>query len=171
MTGTAGLVGSSLRDRAAAATRNERLRVSLARAVVHFAGGRTAALATLGAAVGAWGLIAQFGLKVRDETSLVIAVPAALATLSASALLGSLIGGGPGVRYLMLVAPLLLIGESMARGRGMLRGCGWAFAVLALVVSAFLLFANDDMRAIALASFEHSRSPEFLEGMRASMPP
>jgi len=98
-------------------------------------------------------------------------VPAVLATVSAAALLGSLVGGGPGVRYLMLVAPLLLIAESMARGRGMLRGCGWAFAVLALLVSAFLLFANEDMRAIALAFFQHSRSPEFLEGMRASMPP
>jgi uncharacterized protein YybS (DUF2232 family) len=98
-------------------------------------------------------------------------VPAALAAVSAAALLGSLVGGWPGLIYFMLVAPVLLIGESMARGRGMLRGCGWAFAVLALLVSAFLLFANDDMRALALASFEHSRSPEFLEGMRASMPP
>ena len=98
-------------------------------------------------------------------------VPAALATVSAAALLGSLVGGGPGVFYLMLVAPVLLIGESMARGRGMLRGCGWAFAVLALQISSALLFANDDMRALALASFDHSRSPEFLEGIRASMPP
>jgi uncharacterized protein YybS (DUF2232 family) len=98
-------------------------------------------------------------------------VPAALATVSAAALLGSLVGGGPGVFYLMLVAPVLLIGESMARGRGMLRGCGWAFAVLALQIGSALLFANDDMRALALASFDHSRSPEFLEGIRASMPP
>ena len=98
-------------------------------------------------------------------------VPAALATASAAALLGSLVGGGPGIVYLMLVAPVLLIGESMARGRGMLRGCGWAFAVLALQIGAALLFANDDMRALALASFDHSRSPEFLEGLRASMPP
>ena len=98
-------------------------------------------------------------------------VPAALATVSAAALLGSLVGGGPGVFYLMLVAPVLLIGESMARGRGMLRGCGWAFAILALQIGSALLFANDDMRAMALASFDHSRSPEFLEGMRASMPP
>jgi uncharacterized protein YybS (DUF2232 family) len=98
-------------------------------------------------------------------------VPAALATVSAAALLGALVGGGPGVIYLMLVAPVLLIGETMARGRGMLRGCGWAFALLALQIGAALLFANDDMRALALASFDHSRSPEFLEGMRASMPP
>jgi len=47
MTGHASLVGTSLRERTAAATGDERLRTSLARAVVHFAGGRSAALATL----------------------------------------------------------------------------------------------------------------------------
>ena len=52
------------------------------------------------------------------------AVPGVLATLSAAALLGALLGGAPGLAYLMLVAPILLIGESMARGRGMVRGCG-----------------------------------------------
>ena len=71
----------------------------------------------------------------------------------------------------MLVAPMLLIGESMARGRGMVRGCGWAFAVLALEIGTALLFANAQMQAMALAPIEHSRSPKFLEDMRASMPP
>jgi len=52
----------------------------LSAATFHFPFFSPLALATLGAAVGAWGLIAQFCLKVRDETSLVIAVPAALAT-------------------------------------------------------------------------------------------
>jgi uncharacterized protein YybS (DUF2232 family) len=99
------------------------------------------------------------------------AVPAGLATLSAAALLAALLGGGQGLAYLMLVAPVLLIGESMARGRGMVRGCGWAFAVLALEIGTALLFANPQMEAMALAPFEHSRSPEFLEGMRTSMPP
>ncbi len=47
MTGSASLSGTSLRARTAAATRDERLRTSLARAVVHFADGRSAALATL----------------------------------------------------------------------------------------------------------------------------
>ena len=98
-------------------------------------------------------------------------VPAILGTVSAAALIGSIVGGGAGLLYVMLVAPALLIGESMARGRGMLRGCGWAFALLALEVGGALVFNNDEMRAIALVSLEHSRSPEFLEGMRASMPP
>jgi L-lactate dehydrogenase complex protein LldF len=47
VTGSASLAGTSLRARTAAATRDERLRTSLARAVVHFADGRAAALATL----------------------------------------------------------------------------------------------------------------------------
>jgi membrane protein implicated in regulation of membrane protease activity len=38
------------------------------------------ALATLAAAVGAYGLIAQYGVGVSGETSLLVAVPAALAT-------------------------------------------------------------------------------------------
>jgi uncharacterized protein YybS (DUF2232 family) len=97
-------------------------------------------------------------------------VPAVLGTVSAAALIGSLVGGLPGLFYLLLVAPMLLIGESMARGRGMLRGCGWAFALLALEACTALVFLNDAMRALALASFEHSRSREFLEGLRASMP-
>ena len=99
------------------------------------------------------------------------AIPGVLATLSAAALLGALLGGGQGLAYLMLVAPILLIGESMARGRGMVRGCAWAFAVLALEIGTALVFANPQMEAMALAPLEHSRSAEFLKDMRASVPP
>jgi uncharacterized protein YybS (DUF2232 family) len=98
-------------------------------------------------------------------------VAAGLGTLSAAALLAAVLGGGQGLAYLMLAAPVLLIGESMARGRGMLRGCGWAFAILALEIGTALVFANDQMEAMALAPFEQSRSPQFLEDMKASMPP
>lgn len=38
------------------------------------------ALATIFASLGAWGLIAKFGLEMRDGRSLAVAVPAALAT-------------------------------------------------------------------------------------------
>jgi uncharacterized protein YybS (DUF2232 family) len=98
-------------------------------------------------------------------------IPGVLATLSAAALLGALLGGGQGLAYLMLVAPVLLIGESMARGRGMVRGCAWAFAVLALEIATALIFANPQMEAMALAPLEHSRSAEFLRDMRESVPP
>src|SRR6185369_13419726 len=90
-------------------------------------------------------------------------VPAVLAVLSAGALIGALIGGGEGLSYLMLVVPVLLIAESMARGRGMLRGCGWAFAVLTLEIGTALLFANTRMETIALSSFDKSRTPQFAE--------
>jgi hypothetical protein len=99
------------------------------------------------------------------------AVPAVLATLSAAALLGALLGGLQGLYYLALVAPLLLIAESMARGRGMVRGCAWAFGVLAFGTGLALLFANPYMEKVALAPIEHMRSAEFVEGLRASMPP
>ena len=97
--------------------------------------------------------------------------PAALAVLSAGALIGALIGGGEGLSYLMLVVPVLLIAESMARGRGMLRGCGWAFAVLTLEIGTALLFANTQMETIALSSFDKSRTPQFAEDLRATMSP
>jgi L-lactate dehydrogenase complex protein LldF len=47
LTGHFTLVGSTLRQRTASATRDERLHASLAKAIVHFADGREAALATL----------------------------------------------------------------------------------------------------------------------------
>ena len=97
--------------------------------------------------------------------------PAALALLCAGALLAAVLGPWPGLIYLLLVAPVMLVGELVARGRGMVRGCAWAFAVLAMEMGVALLFFNPQMEALALAPFEHSRSPEFLEGMRSSMPP
>ena len=114
-------------------------------------------------------LLAPFPLlvvRLRSGT-----MPAVLSTLSAAALLGALLGGGQGLSYLMFVAPILLIGESMARGRGMVRGCGWAFAVLTFEIGLALLFANPQMQTMALDPIEHMRSPAFVEGIRASMPP
>jgi uncharacterized protein YybS (DUF2232 family) len=114
-------------------------------------------------------LLAPFPLlvvRLRSGT-----VPSLLATLSAAALLGALLGGGQGLGYLMMVAPLLFIGESMARGRGMVRGCAWAFAVLALEIGAMLVFANPQMESMALEPLAHLRSEQFLKDMRASVPP
>jgi membrane protein implicated in regulation of membrane protease activity len=49
-------------------------------AAFHFPFFSPLALATLGSAIGAWGLIAQFGFRLEGEKSLLVAVPAALAT-------------------------------------------------------------------------------------------
>lgn len=46
------------------------------------------ALATLGASIGAYGLIALYGLRVEEPTSLLIAVPAAIATAYAVTYVG-----------------------------------------------------------------------------------
>jgi len=49
-------------------------------AAFHFPFFSPLALATLGAAIGAWGLIAQFGFRLPGDESLLVAVPAALVT-------------------------------------------------------------------------------------------
>lgn len=49
-------------------------------AAFHFPFFSPLALATLCAALGAWGLIAQFGFRVRGDASLLVAIPAALVT-------------------------------------------------------------------------------------------
>jgi membrane protein implicated in regulation of membrane protease activity len=49
-------------------------------AAFHFPFFSPLALATLGAAIGAWGLIAQFGFHLPGDESLLVAIPAALVT-------------------------------------------------------------------------------------------
>lgn len=63
-------------------------------------------------------------------------------------------------------APGLLMAEGLARGRGLLRGCGWAFALLALDVGVLLLVAAPQMAAIATEPFELMRAPQALEDLR-----
>jgi len=76
-----------------------------------------------------------------------------------------------GFYLLVLAAPGLLLGESLARGRGLLRGCGWAFAALVAEISAVLAFAPQ-ARERLLAWIEQGRSEAFLAQLRAGgMPP
>lgn len=96
---------------------------------------------------------------------------AASACAFAAALLGILFTPARSLGYLLLIVPVLLISEAMARGRGILRGCGWAFAVLVVQVAVMLLFANARMAELALGPLEYFRSPGFLAEMRATTPP
>jgi hypothetical protein len=107
-------------------------------------------------------------LVVRLRTGL---PAAAAATAFAAALLGILYSPARSLGYLLLIVPILLISEAMARGRGILRGCGWAFGVLVVQVGIMLVFANPRMEEIALGPLEYLRSPGFLAEMRASTPP
>jgi hypothetical protein len=95
------------------------------------------------------------------------------AAVLGAALLGVAFSPGHALAFiLLLVAPCLLIGESMARGRGLLRGCGWAFALLVFELGTALLFAHEKMSALAAVPFDLVRSTTFLDDMRAAgVPP
>lgn len=93
------------------------------------------------------------------------------AGLASAALAGALVAvalsGGRALGYaLFLVAPTLLIAESLARGRGMLRGCGLAFGALLGQVLLLLVFAHGDMQAAALRPLAEGRTPQFAESLR-----
>jgi hypothetical protein len=96
-----------------------------------------------------------------------------LATVLAAALIGAVLSPGPAVSYLVvLVAPALLIAESLARGRGFLRGCGWAFALLVTETAVALFLAAGAMAERLLAPLEHLRSEAFLAELRGGgVPP
>ena len=96
---------------------------------------------------------------------------AASATAFAAALMGIIFSPERFLGYLLLIVPVLLISEAMARGRGILRGCGWAFGVLVVQVGLMLVFANPRMEELALGPLEYLRSPGFLAEMRATTPP
>jgi hypothetical protein len=77
-----------------------------------------------------------------------------------------------GFYLLVLAAPGLLLGESLARGRGLLRGCAWAFAALVAEIGAGLAFASAAMAKLSLAPIENLRSEAFLSELKASgLPP
>jgi hypothetical protein len=98
---------------------------------------------------------------------------ALLAAALAAALVGAAHAPAPAAGFLLMAAgPGLLMGESLARGRGLLRGCAWAFALLAVEVAAGLIFANGMMAERFLAPIDHLRSPAFLDELKAGgLPP
>jgi hypothetical protein len=118
------------------------------------------------AAVSPFPLIVQ-----RLKRSLGSALAAAL--LSAALLAGAFSAGQALTFLLVLALPGLLIGEAMARGRGMLKGCGWAFTLLASEICAGLVFAGPRLAdQVVLEPLAQYRSPQFLEEMRSTgLPP
>ena len=106
-------------------------------------------------------------LVVRLRSGLLAAVSA---SAFAAALVGVVFEPARSLGYLLLLVPVMLIAEAMARGRGILRGCGWAFAVLVCQVAVALVFAHPAMVEMALGPLEHLRSPEFVAELQASWP-
>jgi Predicted membrane protein (DUF2232) len=66
-----------------------------------------------------------------------------------------------------LAVPGLLLGESLVRGRGLLRGCAWAFGTLVAEIGAGLALAPKAMAERFLAPVEHLRSPAFVGELEA----
>jgi uncharacterized protein YybS (DUF2232 family) len=94
---------------------------------------------------------------------------ALLATFLAAGTIGSIFSLGQAVGYLaVLAAPGLLMGEAMARGRGLRKGCAWAFALLAFQIGVALLFDGPEMQARVLEPIDQYRSPQFQADMRSS---
>jgi uncharacterized protein YybS (DUF2232 family) len=77
-----------------------------------------------------------------------------------------------GFFLLVLAAPGILLGEALARGRGLLRGCAWAFFVLVAEVAAGLALAPSAMAERFLAPIDQLLSEPFLAELRTGgLPP
>ena len=101
------------------------------------------------------------------------AASAGLAAVLAAALVAAASVPTAAAFYLLALAvPGLLLGESLARGRGLLRGCGWAFGALVAEVAAGLAFAPRAMAEAFLAPIDRLRAEAFLAELKAGgLPP
>jgi hypothetical protein len=96
-----------------------------------------------------------------------------LATVLAAALIGALLAPAPATWFLALVAaPALLIAESLVRGRGLVRGCVWAFTLVVVEIAVALLFWSGFLAERVMSPLEHLGSSEFLGELEAGgVPP
>jgi uncharacterized protein YybS (DUF2232 family) len=88
------------------------------------------------------------------------------AALAAALVAAASAPAAAGVYLAVLAVPGLLLGESLARGRGLLRGCGWAFAALVAQIAAGLALAPKTLAARVLAPVDELRSEAFLAQLR-----
>jgi hypothetical protein len=94
------------------------------------------------------------------------------AALAAALVAASSVPAAAGWYLLILAAPGLLLGESLARGRGLLRGCAWAFAALVAEIAAGLALAPGAVARLVLAPIENLQSEAFLAQLKTGgMPP
>ena len=95
------------------------------------------------------------------------------ATLGAAALLAIVFSPRHALWYLLMLAlPGLVLGEAMARGRGLRRATGWAVLVIGMQICLLLLFAHEQVERICVSGFDLIKSAEFVDGMRsAGVPP
>ena len=95
---------------------------------------------------------------------------AGLAAALAAALVAAASVPAASLVYLLFAVPGLLIAEAMARGRGLLRGCAWAFFALAAFVVLCLVAAPQRIAESMLAAYD-SGNAGFLEQLRQGAMP
>jgi hypothetical protein len=106
-------------------------------------------------------LVAPFPIcLLRLRTSAGLAASAVLLAVAALAATGAPVAARGFAGF--LAAPGLVIGEAMARGRGLVRGCGWAFALWIAAAGVLLLADHQALAREALAPFDYYRSARFL---------
>ena len=93
---------------------------------------------------------------------------ALLGLASAAAFILALFSPGHAFAYLVFFAgPALLMGESVARGRGMVRGCAVGFTVLGIAILLALLFGSPRVEQETFAKIDALSSPSMLADLRA----
>jgi uncharacterized protein YybS (DUF2232 family) len=99
------------------------------------------------------------------------ALSAWLAAVLAAALLAAASGPAVALVFLSVLAlPGLMLGEALARGRGMLRGCGWAFFALGGLVAICLATAPASIGGWVLAAYDNANSQFLVQLRQGSMP-
>jgi Predicted membrane protein (DUF2232) len=92
---------------------------------------------------------------------------AAMAALAAAAMLAVLFAPGHAVVFLALAAvPGLVLGEAMARGRGLRRATAWTMLLALLQSAALLVFANDWIAKVMIGSWDAMWSAAQMQRLR-----
>jgi uncharacterized protein YybS (DUF2232 family) len=94
---------------------------------------------------------------------------ALVATAAATALIAIVFSPGHALVFVLMRAlPGLVLGEAMARGRGLRRATGWAVLVVALQSCLLLVFANKEISDSLLSVWDTMRSEKVVEQLKAA---
>jgi hypothetical protein len=95
-----------------------------------------------------------------------------LAGILSAALVAAATAPAAGLVFLGLLAlPVLLLAEAMARGRGQLRGCAWAFFVLVGFVGVSLAASPTGVADWMLAAYDTGHAAFLAQVRQGGMPP
>ena len=93
-------------------------------------------------------------------------LPAVVAVLASALLVGAALSLGMAFLFALTAGPVLLIGDAMARGRGLRRGCVWAAAVITAELLLLLLVSGPQIGALMTKWIPALWSPEYLAELR-----